>query len=213
MSSTSAPILFFLHGTIHEFAYHPCAGAMLIFSVSFHFFFFLIYVLPKGALCSNSWYSSLILLTSHSASPSSCSHFCHVSAYSHMVCHYYHSLAYTFFVDPLFLATLVEIQLCLHQVVRCHWRKYTHLNSFPFKFQTLILSRLFVLAGNSASSRVLQFSKTTVAHLSFYTFLPSPPSQLMTLFAWSRLALNFPFLDWVKPSLSTYSVYDIPFCL
>ena len=28
---------FFKYGTLHEFAYHPCAGAMLIFSVSFQF--------------------------------------------------------------------------------------------------------------------------------------------------------------------------------
>lgn len=27
----------FFNGTLHEFAYHPCAGAMLIFSVSFQF--------------------------------------------------------------------------------------------------------------------------------------------------------------------------------
>ena len=32
------------YGTLHEFACHPCAGAMLIFSVSFQF---LVYVLPK----------------------------------------------------------------------------------------------------------------------------------------------------------------------
>ena len=25
------------YGTLHEFAYHPCVGAMLIFSVSFQF--------------------------------------------------------------------------------------------------------------------------------------------------------------------------------
>ena len=35
------------YGTLHEFACHPCAGAMLIFSVSFQF---LVYVLPKRAL-------------------------------------------------------------------------------------------------------------------------------------------------------------------
>ena len=34
------------YGTLHEFACHPCAGAMLIFSVSFQF---LVYVLPKRA--------------------------------------------------------------------------------------------------------------------------------------------------------------------
>ena len=28
---------FFFYGTLHEFACHPCAGAMLIFSVSFQF--------------------------------------------------------------------------------------------------------------------------------------------------------------------------------
>ena len=28
---------FFKYGTLHEFACHPCAGAMLIFSVSFQF--------------------------------------------------------------------------------------------------------------------------------------------------------------------------------
>ena len=28
---------FFKFGTLHEFACHPCAGAMLIFSVSFQF--------------------------------------------------------------------------------------------------------------------------------------------------------------------------------
>ena len=38
---------FFLYGTLHEFASHPCAGAMLIFSVSFQ-----VYVLPKRALFS-----------------------------------------------------------------------------------------------------------------------------------------------------------------
>lgn len=170
-------------------------------------------MLPKGALCSNFWYSSLILLTSHSASPSSCSHFCHVSAYSHMVCHYDHSLPSLLILSSqqLWLKSNSAYTRLLDVIEE---KILGHLNSFPFKFQILTLSRLFVLAGNSpASSRVLQFSKTTVAHLSLYTFLPSPPSQLMTLFAWSRLALNFPFLDWVKPSLSTYSVYDIPFCL
>ena len=45
------------YGTLHEFAYHPCAGAMLIFSVSFQF---LVYVLPKRArlcflICCLGW--------------------------------------------------------------------------------------------------------------------------------------------------------------
>ena len=33
----SATIFFFFNGTLHEFACHPCAEAMLIFSVSFQF--------------------------------------------------------------------------------------------------------------------------------------------------------------------------------
>ena len=30
-------VFFFKYGTLHEFVCHPCAGAMLIFSVSFQF--------------------------------------------------------------------------------------------------------------------------------------------------------------------------------
>ena len=33
-------------GTLHDFACHPCAGAMLIFSVSFQFYY----------MCSRSWH-------------------------------------------------------------------------------------------------------------------------------------------------------------
>ena len=42
----SSFILLKKYGTLHEFACHPCAGAMLIFSVSFQF---LVYMLPKQA--------------------------------------------------------------------------------------------------------------------------------------------------------------------
>lgn len=38
---------FFKYGTLHEFARHPCAGSVLVFSVSFQF---LVYVLLKQAL-------------------------------------------------------------------------------------------------------------------------------------------------------------------
>ena len=35
LSYFSVVFFFFKYGTLHEFACHPCAGAMLIFSVSF----------------------------------------------------------------------------------------------------------------------------------------------------------------------------------
>ena len=38
----------------HKFACHPCAGAMLIFSVTFQF---LVYVLPKWAISSYFWWN------------------------------------------------------------------------------------------------------------------------------------------------------------
>ena len=44
---TSLPTTSQKYGTLHEFACHPWAGTMLIFSVSFQF---LVYVLPKRAL-------------------------------------------------------------------------------------------------------------------------------------------------------------------
>ena len=35
--SFSSSFFFLKYGTLHEFACHPCAGAMLIFSISFQF--------------------------------------------------------------------------------------------------------------------------------------------------------------------------------